>query len=202
MIDAQLQKGFDEPVRDAQQAFRQLLKVMSEPGVIRMLDHVDALGELSPAALTTLLSLMDQTTSLWLSPSLDTELIRTNLNFHAGAPRVDQPADADFVMAKAGELTSLDGLKIGEPEYPDRSCTLVIQLDQLEAGDDQPDLLTLKLSGPGIPGQRMLSLSHPGEALLAYLLERPDPFPQGLDLILVSGTRVAAIPRTTQVEVI
>jgi alpha-D-ribose 1-methylphosphonate 5-triphosphate synthase subunit PhnH len=149
MADNQLQKGFDEPVRDAQQAFRQLLKVMSEPGVIRTLDHADALGELSPAALTTLLSLMDQTTPLWLSPSLDTELIRTNLNFHAGAPRVDQPADADFVMAKAGELTSLDGLKIGEPEYPDRSCTLVIQLDQLEAGDDQPDLLTLKLSGPG-----------------------------------------------------
>ncbi|WP_432696416.1 phosphonate C-P lyase system protein PhnH [Marinobacterium sp. YM272] len=202
MTDTQLQKGFTEPVRDAQQAFRQLLKVMSEPGVIRTLDYADALAELSPAALSTLLSLMDQTTGLWLSPSLDTDLIRTNLNFHAGAPCVDEPAEADFVMAKAGELTSLDGLKIGEPEYPDRSCTLVIQVDRIEPDCGDSELLTLQLSGPGIPGRRKLSLSHPGEALLAYLQQRPDPFPQGLDMILVSGTQVAAIPRTTQVEVI
>jgi alpha-D-ribose 1-methylphosphonate 5-triphosphate synthase subunit PhnH len=37
---------------------------------------------------------------------------------------------------------------------------------------------------------------------LSYLTERPHRFPLGLDLILVCGERVTAIPRTTDVEVI
>ncbi len=38
-------------------------------------------------------------------------------------------------------------------------------------------------------------------ALLDYLVNHPQRFPLGLDLILTCGERLLAIPRTTHVEV-
>lgn len=202
MTTAQLQHGFNEPVHDAQQAFRILMKVMSEPGVLRTLNQAEGIAPLAPAAVTTLLALLDQTTALWLSPSLNTEAVRANLNFHAGAPLIDLPARADFVAALPGELPDLGSLKIGEPDYPDRSCTLLLQVKHITAQACDVANVGLRLSGPGIQGQKILHISHPGDDLLNYLVTRPDPFPQGLDLILLAGDCVTAIPRTTQVEVI
>jgi len=201
MTDALLKPGFSQPVRDAQQAFRMLLKVMSEPGVIRSLRQAPGIDPLAPAGVSVLLALCDQTTSVWLAPVFNSAAIRTNLNFHAGAPVVSEAAEADFVMSTPGQLPPLAQLKAGEAEYPDRSCTLVVQLEQLdtEAGGE---LIELDLRGPGIPGRRRMYVSQPGSELLNYLTERPHPFPLGLDLILVCGERVAAIPRTTVVEVI
>lgn len=202
MTTAQLQHGFNEPVHDAQQAFRTLMKVMSEPGVLRTLNQAEGIVPLAPAAVTTLLALLDQTTALWLSPSLNTEAVRSNLSFHAGAPLIDASTRADFVAALPGELPELGTLRIGEPDYPDRSCTLLLQVEQLAADANELAAVGLTLSGPGIPDQRTLYISHPGDDLLNYLVTRPDPFPQGLDLILLAGDCVTAIPRTTQVEVI
>ncbi|GAA0783806.1 phosphonate C-P lyase system protein PhnH [Marinobacterium sediminicola] len=202
MTTAQLQQGFMEPVHDAQQAFRTLMKVMSEPGLLRTLNQADGIAPMSPAAVTTLLALLDQTTSLWLSRSLSTAAVCSNLSFHSGAPLIDDPAIADFAIAVPAELPELDRLRIGEPDYPDRSCTLLVQVEQLATEKNTAASTGLRLSGPGIPGQRTLYLSDPGASLLRYLVARPDPFPQGIDLILLAGDCVTAIPRTTQVEVI
>jgi alpha-D-ribose 1-methylphosphonate 5-triphosphate synthase subunit PhnH len=202
MTDALLKPGFSQPVGDAQQAFRVLLKVMSEPGVIRSLQQAQGIDHLAPAGMTALLALCDQTTPVWLAPVFKTAAIRTNLNFHAGAPLASDAQQADFVLSVPGELPPLEQLKAGEPEYPDRSCTLVVQLEQLGDAPVGDALVELELSGPGISGRRRLCVSDLGADLLSYLTERPHPFPLGLDLILVSGERVTAIPRTTDVEVI
>lgn len=54
MTDALLKPGFSQPVADAQQAFRVLLKVMSEPGVIRQLQQAEGIECLAPAGMTAL----------------------------------------------------------------------------------------------------------------------------------------------------
>lgn len=39
------------------------------------------------------------------------------------------------------------------------------------------------------------------EPVLQELIERPQPFPMGIDLIITCGERLLALPRTTHVEV-
>lgn len=195
-----LQVGFRDSVTDAQQVFRSLLKVMSEPGVIDVLDQTEALDNLSPAAFSTCLTLLDSTTQLWLSERFDTDSVARNLSFHSGCRLTQQVNDADFVLCPADQLPPLERLKLGSAEYPDRGCTLLVQVDQL-SDKALPGAVVLRLQGPGIPDQRSLSVDSLPMALLSYLTERPDPFPLGLDIVLLAGRSVTAIPRTTIVEV-
>lgn len=195
-----LQVGFQEPVTDAQQVFRSLLKVMSEPGVIEPLDQAEGLDTLCPAGFASCLALLDASTKLFLNGSLDTDQVAKNLSFHTGCRLTETLSEADFVLCRADQLPQLDQLKLGSAEYPDRGCTLLVQVDQL-ADTALPESTVLRLQGPGIPGQRTLAISSLPRELIHYLTGRPDPFPLGLDIVLLADNVVTAIPRTTRVEV-
>ncbi|MNH46920.1 Alpha-D-ribose 1-methylphosphonate 5-triphosphate synthase subunit PhnH [compost metagenome] len=69
-----------------------------------------------------------------------------------------------------------------------------MQITALEGGK------LLRLRGPGIETHRTIAPQLPA-TLLDYLLERPQRFPLGLDILLTCGERLIAIPRTTHVEV-
>lgn len=71
---------------------------------------------------------------------------------------------------------------------------MIVQLASLEQG------IALRLTGPGIEHQRIISPQLP-PALLDYLLNRPQRFPLGLDFLLTCGECLLALPRTTHVEV-
>ncbi|WP_299197016.1 phosphonate C-P lyase system protein PhnH [uncultured Amphritea sp.] len=195
-----LQVGFKDAVTDAQQVFRSLLKVMSEPGVIEQLDQTDTLETLCPAAFSTCLALLDSTTRIWLAESFDNDSVSKNLSFHTGCRLTRDVSEADFVLCRADQLPALSQLKLGSAEYPDRGCTLLVQVAQL-SDIALPGATQLTLQGPGIPGQRSISVDSLPAELTRYLTERPDPFPLGLDIVLLGGDAVIAIPRTTVVEV-
>ncbi|SEQ11020.1 alpha-D-ribose 1-methylphosphonate 5-triphosphate synthase subunit PhnH [Amphritea atlantica] len=195
-----LQIGFQEPVTDAQQVFRSLLKVMSEPGVIESLDQATTLETLCPAAFSTCLALLDSTTRIWLAEPFNSDAVAKNLSFHTGCRLTQTVGEADFVLCRADQLPQLDQLKRGSAEYPDRGCTLLVQVDQI-SDTALPESTVLRLQGPGIPGQRTLAISSLPRELIHYLTGRPDPFPLGLDIVLLADNVVTAIPRTTRVEV-
>lgn len=195
-----LQVGFKEPVTDAQQVFRSLLKAMSEPGVIEKLDQAEALDTLCPAGFASCLALLDAATKIFLNGSFATDLVAKNLSFHTGCRLTQTISDADFVLCRADQLPQLDQLKLGSAEYPDRGCTLLVQVDQL-SDTALPESAVLHLQGPGIPERRILSVVSLPAALISYLTERPDPFPLGLDIVLLADNAITAIPRTTLVEV-
>ncbi|MCL6416006.1 phosphonate C-P lyase system protein PhnH [Aestuariirhabdus sp. Z084] len=201
MSDTVLQPGFADPVQGAQQAFRSLLKVMSEPGIIQPLNQSRGLDGLSAASFTACQTLLDATTKLWLCPGLNTELIRTNLGFHIGCPLIEEPDQADFVLSLPGQLPELSQLKVGNAEYPDRGCTVLLQVDELSAETGQGGV-NVRLSGPGIASDRTLNIRSLCEASIDYLLEPSHVFPQGLDFILLADQQVSAIVRTTRVEVV
>lgn len=194
--------AFGEPVSEAQQTFRRLLQAMSEPGVIVQPPPVAALGPIYSTTHALCLTLLDRQTPLWLSPGFQEPQLRHNLHFHTGVPLTEQREAAQFALAGGRELGDLDGFARGVAEYPERGCTLILQVEALanepsaRAGD-----IALRLSGPGIERRRGLSIGGLGPVLVDYLVERPDPFPQGLDLIFTDMRSLAAIPRTTQVEV-
>lgn len=185
--------SFNHPVADAQRAFRRILKAMSEPGVMVSLPLAQGWGELSPAATAVLLTLVDQESALWIDARLDNEVLRSNLRFHTGAP-LSAGRDAPFALSHAASSPDPADFAAGDNLAPEKSTTLIIELPSLNGG------LTLRLSGPGLRESRAIAPQLP-ESVLAYLRNRPHPFPQGVDLIFTCGEAMMALPRTTDVEV-
>ncbi|TVO77863.1 phosphonate C-P lyase system protein PhnH [Sedimenticola selenatireducens] len=194
--------GFADPVSDAQQTFRKVLKAMSEPGVIVEAASPEALEHLYPSTFAVCQTLLDQQTPLWLSKEFSNPKIQHNLHFHTGMPLARQPLDAQFALAYAGEIATLDDFAKGTAEYPERNCTMILQVQAISASPStDQNSTTLKLSGPGIKTERQIAIAGLSQAVIRYLSDRPDTFPLGIDFIFTAAQSLVAIPRTTQLEV-
>lgn len=189
-----LLSGFDQPIEQSQSAFRLILKALSEPGVIVELPDGPTWGVLNTASTAVLLTLADQETPLQLCSTLKSEQVLTNIRFHTGAPLATRQEDIHLaVWDDALQPAELNALPHGSEVSPEFGATLVVQVAALTGSNG------LHLSGPGIEKKREISPPLP-PALRNYLLERPQCFPLGLDIILTSGGRLMALPRTTRVE--
>ena len=179
--------GFADPATEAARAFRAAMTVMARPGEIRELDGAQPPAPLSPAAGTLLLTLCDPETAVHLAGACDSDAVRGWLAFHTGAPMVG-PAEADFAVGSWNDLLPLDQYRIGTPEYPDRSATLIVEMEDLA-----PEGATLR--GPGIKDTSQLNLPDPVALAANAVL-----YPLGLDVFFTCGGRVAALPRSTQIS--
>ena len=182
-----LDGGFTDPPRQSASAFRAVLQAMARPGRIEDLPRLSPPAPLSSAAAAVLLVLADPTTPLHLAPSHDTSDLRSWLTCHTGAPLCG-PNQAVLVVGTWPALQPVTRFRIGQPDYPDRSATLVIETNRLDA--EGP-----RLSGPGIRNTARLSLPETA----AFQTNRA-LFPMGFDCLLTCGSRLAALPRSTRVE--
>ncbi|MGP4843959.1 phosphonate C-P lyase system protein PhnH [Marinobacter sp. 1Y8] len=198
---------FANPVLQSQQAFRKLMRAMSEPGTCVSFDTLYATdsGQASAtsqtAAFATALTLLDQETSVWVSPGISSPALIDNLRFHCGCRLAENTSEADFVMLSLSELNSLDRFSEGEDINPHTSATLIVQVPALEVAsvdDAHPDLLTL--SGPGIKarkGVRVQGLTSDHRRLFEDNHQR---YPLGVDFMLTCGADLVALPRSTRVS--
>lgn len=187
------ERGFLAPVFDSQRIFRALLTVLSEPGRLIEVDPAcKPPPPFDPVAAAVVLSLCDNDTPLWLAPPLApaADFIR----FHTGAHLVQEVGRAQFVVADPMHRPPLSALNQGTPEYPDRSATLILAVDGLEVGRGW------RLTGPGIPGQRLF-LAHGLDAgFVAEWQENAARFPLGVDVVFAARDRIAGLPRSTTLE--
>ena len=187
--------GLTDPVGDAQCIFRRVLDALAHPGRIVALDAPVELpaGVLGRAAIGTALALLDFETAIWLDEAAGP--VGSHLRFHCNCPLAAARDQAAFALiGDPATLPPLDGFALGSDSYPDRSATLVIEVEALD--QDGP----LRLSGPGIQDEARLGVIG---LLSGFWQERAalaPLFPRGLDLILTCGDRLAAIPRTTRIE--
>ena len=179
--------GFAHPAEQAAHAFRALLEAMARPGRIAQVTGAQAPAPLSEAAAITLLVLCDATTPLHLAGNADTPAVRAWVTFHTGAPIV-AAEKACFALGRWDALQPVDRFAVGDPAWPDRSATLIVETDRL--ANEGPTL-----RGPGIRDSIRLSLPETA----AFQANRR-LFPLGFDTILTCGDRLAALPRTTRVE--
>ncbi|WP_027134260.1 phosphonate C-P lyase system protein PhnH [Geminicoccus roseus] len=187
--------GLADPVHDAQRQFRDLLHAMSHPGTVVPLRGMlpPAPAPLATATYALLLGLADHETRLWIDG--EHRDARASLRFHTGAGWVQDPADASFaVVAEGGDLPPLDQFGQGDPDYPDRSSTVFLQVARFGHGQ------TLHLAGPGIDGRACLQVDGVPADFGAMLRANRSRFPQGVDLVLVAGATIACLPRSIQVE--
>ena len=187
-----LQPAFTDPVLDAQRGFRAALRALAGPGLIQTLHDIPGIEGLAPATYALCLALLDVDTPLWLAPSFDTPLIRANLAFHCGCPLTADRQSARFALLADADLLDLSGFDSGNDRYPDQSCTLMIQLPDLEGGR------MLAWSGPGI--ERHHSVALPLDEGFWAAREAHNVFPCGLDVFFVSGNRLLGLPRSTRVQ--
>ena len=186
-----LQPAFVDPVLDAQRSFRAALKALAEPGLIQHLPAAPHLDGLAPATYALCLALLDVDTPLWLAPAFDTPLIRANLAFHCGCPLVARREEAAFALLGEPDLLDLSGFDHGNDRYPDQSCTLLVQLSDLEAGR------ALLWRGPGIQAQRRVHVPVP--QAFWHERQRRKAFPRGLDVLFAAGHHLIGLPRSSRV---
>lgn len=183
-----LSGGFDDAARDSARSFRTLMEVMARPGTIMRLDQATPPAGVSVAAGTALLALADGTTPVFLAGSADTPALRAWIAFHIGAP-ICVPNRAMFALGPFAALVPhLSALPIGDPAYPDRSATLIAEVERLAPEGH-------RLTGPGIKGAAWLSLPD-----AAPFRANARHFPLGFDTFLTCGDQIAAVPRSTRVE--
>lgn len=184
--------GFEDAVEAGQRHFRALLDAMAHPGRIVALD-----GELPkpPDGLmrgvwALAIGLLDYETPVWT----DRPEILASLRFHCGCP-VASEADAAFALVTDPRaMPPLAAFHQGEPDYPDRSTTILLQVATL---DDRG----AKLSGPGIRETARLGVGGMRADFWQQFAANHRQFPLGVDLVLVAGSRISALPRSTRVEV-
>lgn len=189
--------GFQNPAFEATDVFRKVLGAMARPGQIETVG-ADCGGpdSLNAATAATLLALTDMETGVWLAPEHDSQQARDFLTFHAGCRLVDGLGQADFIVASPETpLPVLDSLALGDAAFPDRSATVILAVTQMTVGRG------VTLSGPGIEKTCDLFVAGLGSDFWNWRAQKCALFPRGFDLILTSGDRVAAIPRTSSVEV-
>lgn len=188
--------GFADPVFAAQTVFRAVMDAMARPGTVRRIEtDVRPPAPLNAAAAAVMLTLADADTPIWLGPDLAREeAVRGWLAFQTGASLTTLPSDAAFaIVANTAATPTLTGFALGTQEYPDRSTTLILQVDALTGGD------VLTLSGPGIETTRTLAPRPlPGHFGMQWR-EVNALYPRGLDLILAAPDAVACLPRTVRI---
>jgi alpha-D-ribose 1-methylphosphonate 5-triphosphate synthase subunit PhnH len=191
-VSVALQGGFaDRPVQTAV-AFRAALDALARPGRVHMLRGAEPPDGLSPAAGALLLTLADAETPLWLPERLRGGAVAEWLRFHTNALQVTRRAEAMFAVGQWDELMPIEDWPAGEPAYPDRSATLIVEVAALEGGP------VLELSGPGIEETARLGPMLP-DAAAAALRRNAARFPLGLDFLFTAAGQVAGLPRSTRI---
>jgi alpha-D-ribose 1-methylphosphonate 5-triphosphate synthase subunit PhnH len=192
---AELPAGFADKVLSAQATFRSVMDAMARPGSVRRVAAVArAPGAMMRGTAAIALTLFDHDTPVWLDPLMsETPDVTKWLKFHTGAPVTANSSISSFAMiGDARALPALDRFAFGSNEYPDRSTTLILQVESLTQGPP------LELCGPGIDGTAVLQAAIQPANLFERLDINRTLFPRGIDVVLVADDAIVAIPRTTR----
>jgi alpha-D-ribose 1-methylphosphonate 5-triphosphate synthase subunit PhnH len=177
----------------AQSTFRKVMDATARPGTI----HTTVEGAVAPkplagAAAAIALTLFDHDTPVWLDAAFASDAVTQWLRFNTGCPIVTDQAQSAFAVAgDLAALPQLESFALGTPDYPDRSTTLILQVANLTGGD------ALTLSGPGIRDTATLAPQGLPKDFVEQLAANRALFPRGVDVLLVAGHDIAALPRTT-----
>jgi alpha-D-ribose 1-methylphosphonate 5-triphosphate synthase subunit PhnH len=182
-------------ITENQGAFRALMDAMARPGEIKTLGDIEAPAPLIGGAAAIVRSLADYETPVWLDNALVAEpAVAAWIRFQTGAPVATHPGQAAFALVgNAADLPAFAAFSPGSDDYPDRSATLIVQIEHF-SGE------AFSLAGPGICGERTLSAGPLPDDFAERCAANRALFPCGIDLVLVAGDQVAALPRTVRVS--
>jgi alpha-D-ribose 1-methylphosphonate 5-triphosphate synthase subunit PhnH len=191
----ELPAGFADKVLSAQSTFRSVMDAMARPGSVqRVAAKTGAPAAMMRGTAAVALTLFDHDTPIWLDSRMAETLDTAKwLKFHTSAPVIADSSICSFALiGDPGNLASLDRFAFGSNEYPDRSTTLILQVESLTQGP------AFELRGPGIDGVAVLQAVIQPRDLFERLAINATLFPRGIDVVLVHDDAIVALPRTTR----
>lgn len=189
--------GFSDAVFQSQRIFKALMDGMARPGTLKSFDlPIKPPAPLNIATGGILLTLCDHETPVWMSAPLAKSVVASWIGFHTGAPLAADKAEARFAVIELGcGFSSFDLFSQGTQEYPDRSATLIIEVEDFESGRERI------LSGPGIRDIASIRPAGLPDIFERLWSENRAVFPRGVDVILTCGNSFICLPRTTRIDV-
>lgn len=164
--------------------FRRLMEAFSYPGRVQSLTRADEM----PALPRVLATLVDAGVGL-----ADPQGLIAADDWRRLGARREAPEKAHFIVSRGDLVPTFDPC-MGTLESPELGATVILCVDHL--GDGVP----ISLSGPGINGVTRLGIDGLEPSWLTRRAAWNAAFPLGVDLILVDETGIAALPRTTRIE--
>ncbi|MDB5618523.1 phosphonate C-P lyase system protein PhnH [Tardiphaga sp.] len=192
---AEMPAGFADKVLSAQSTFRSVMDAMARPGSVQRIESASGVpAPMMRGSAAMALTLFDQDTPVWLDARMAaTTDVAKWIKFHTSAPVLAGSSVCSFALiADARALPDFASFSFGTAEYPDRSTTIILQVDSLTEGP------AYELRGPGINGVAILRAIIDLPDWLDRLALNATLFPRGIDLVLVADDCVVAIPRTTR----
>jgi len=188
--------GLADPTLDSQRIFRSVLEALSRPGrVVDVPAAIMAPVPLHPATAAVCLTLLDFDTPLWLDETAARPQVIEWLKFHCSMPLAPEPGAAQFALvADSDRMPELSAFDAGTAEHPERSATLIVQVQALIGGTGR------RLTGPGIAGEVHLDVAGVPAPFWTWASDNHALFPRGVDVLLSAGQVMAALPRSTRVE--
>lgn len=189
--------GFSDSVLNAQSVFRALMDAMANPGwIVDVSDLAVPPAPLTSLAASIAATLFDHDATVWCDRAISGSAACTGwLKFHTGLELTDDTAEADFALiSDVATMPSLESFCRGTSEYPDRSTTLILQIDGFDGAD------ALVLEGPGIKDSMTFSPSQLPKMFIDQWIANRAAFPRGVDLIFAGKGALAALPRTTRIK--
>jgi alpha-D-ribose 1-methylphosphonate 5-triphosphate synthase subunit PhnH len=193
-MTASLAPGFADPVISSQRVFRTLADALARPArPLTLASELVPPAPLLPLTAAVLLSLADYEASIYLdAPLAAAGDVASYLRFHTGAAIVTDRQSATFAaIADPAALGAFAAFAQGTADYPDRSSTLILQVERMaDTG--------LLFAGPGIDGSTRFEATPLPASFARELADNRARFPMGVDLIFVAADRIAALPRSVR----
>ena len=180
----------------SQRVFRCLLQAGAQPGKLFTLPPYD-MDLLESVART----LLDHEVT-FCTTGAKARALQEHLEITTSARPAPAP-EADFALISPGPDDDTEGvagkLKRGTLEQPELGATAIYEVEELST----TGTITLRLTGPGISGERMLGVEGLPEPEIEAIRESRAAYPLGVDVYLLDGAgRIAGLPRSTKLEVV
>lgn len=179
----------DDEIMNCQRVFRVLLDAMCHPGELYDLTFIDHHNYLE----LILKTLLDNEVSHCVLG--DNKEIKEKEIYEITGSKPKEIEEADFVVIFGGNSNNkIEKAKIGSPEYPDSSATLIYFI----SSNNNMEPIRLKLKGPGIERERTVLISGLSKDEFRLIKLINSNYPLGLDSIFLYDTgKIFCIPRST-----
>lgn len=167
-------------------AFRAILFATSYPGSIEKFLEINKPKQISTSSATILSTVCDHTSAIYIGKSLDTKSLRDWVAFHTNSKIVDKKF-ANFAIGTFNDMLPLTEFSRGSDEFPDRSCTLIIETPFKSDN--------VSISGPGIKGSKDIYLPHANK-----ISDVNNYFPLGIDFYFTNKSNFFCIPRSIKIK--
>ena len=192
-----IRPAFADPVRESQLAFRKIMDAVARPGTRASFGAaIEPPAGLGVAAATVALTLFDFETRVWLAPALRGGETEAWVRFHCGCPLTADPAEAAFaIVIDPAAAPPLGEFNLGDAKYPDRSTTLIVQVENLDGGE------RVTLTGPGIKDQVSVAPRGLPQGFWGQMQDNNAKYQFGVDVLLAHGPALIAVPRSAQIQI-